>query len=367
MAEPIRVGIVSTSWWADLMYLPSLQNHPHAEIVAICGRNRVRADEMARKYRIPHVFTDYRTLLAEGNLQALIVATPDDLHYPITMQALEAGLHVLCEKPLALNGGQARAMWEKAEAMGVKHMVLFTWRWLPHLQYLHHLLAQGYIGRCLHCQFTFLSGYARSHRYEWQFDPQRGTGVLGNLGAHIIDLAHWYVGDIANVSARLHAYYPRVDSNGQPFAQTNDAAVLAVEFANGAQGSLQASAVAHLGAGTTALHVALHGEDGMLEVDVLYDGVTPREPRLRGVRHDEKGLQLLPIPETFYGEITRADFAAGQSLKLFSKQPVGSRQFIDAIVADQLVSPNFYDGFKAQAVIDAAIESHRIGSRVSVR
>ncbi|MCB0122472.1 MAG: hypothetical protein KDE58_09530, partial [Caldilineaceae bacterium] len=163
------------------------------------------------------------------------------------------------------------------------------------------------------------------------------------------------------------AYYPRVDSNGQPFEQTNDAAVLAVEFANGVQGSLQASAVTHLGAGTTALHVALHGEDGTLEVDVLYDGVTPREPRLRGVRRDEKGLQVLSIPTTFLSEEIRADFAAGQSLKLFSKLPVGSRQFIDAIVADQPVSPNFHDGFKAQAVIDAAIESHRTGRWVTTQ
>src|SRR5919201_368833 len=101
MSQPLRVGVVGTSWWADWMHLPSLKGHPHAQIAAICGRDRARADEMARKYDIPRVFTDYRAMTEQGDLQALTVGVPDDLHYAITMDALAAGLHVLCEKPLA--------------------------------------------------------------------------------------------------------------------------------------------------------------------------------------------------------------------------------------------------------------------------
>jgi predicted dehydrogenase len=122
MPDTVRVGVVGTSWWADLMHLPNLKSHPRAQLRAICGRSRIRAQELATKYAIPQVFTDYHDLISHGNLQALIVATPDDLHYPITMAALDAGLHVLCEKPLALTAIQARAMYEKAEAVGVKHI-----------------------------------------------------------------------------------------------------------------------------------------------------------------------------------------------------------------------------------------------------
>src|SRR5690242_8599504 len=110
MAELVRIGIVGTSWWADLLHLPSLTSHPQATIAAICGRNRERTEEMAKKYAIPLVFTDYRDMLARANLHALVISTPDDLHFPMTMDALDAGLHVLCEKPLAMNAGQARAM-----------------------------------------------------------------------------------------------------------------------------------------------------------------------------------------------------------------------------------------------------------------
>ncbi len=84
---------------------------------------------MARKYDIPFVSSDYREVIDKGDLNALLVVTPDDTHYPITMDALNAGLHVLCEKPLAFNAKQAKEMYEKAEEVGVKHMTFFTFRW----------------------------------------------------------------------------------------------------------------------------------------------------------------------------------------------------------------------------------------------
>src|SRR6476620_3821660 len=121
MSRRIAVGIVGTSWYADLMHLPALKSHPQANLIAICGRNRDRAEEMAKKYEIPQVFTDYQAMIEQAGIEALIVAIPDDLHYPVTMAALDAGLHVLCEKPLALTLGQAQEMYERAEQARVKH------------------------------------------------------------------------------------------------------------------------------------------------------------------------------------------------------------------------------------------------------
>src|SRR5689334_18131361 len=122
MHDQIRVGVVGTSWWADWMHLPSIKSHPQAELAAICGRTREPAEAMAQKYGIPLIFSEYRDMLARGDLQAVIVSTPDDLHHQIVMDALDAGMHVLCEKPLAMNADHARAMYERAEQRGVKHM-----------------------------------------------------------------------------------------------------------------------------------------------------------------------------------------------------------------------------------------------------
>src|SRR5712692_2159308 len=135
MSDNIRVGVVGTSWWADEMHLPSLRSHPRAEIVAICGRNVERARAMATKYDVAQIFTDYRTMIERANLHALVVSVPDDWHYAITMDALDAGLHVVCEKPLALDATQAKAMYQRAEAARVKHMTYFTWRWMPQFRY----------------------------------------------------------------------------------------------------------------------------------------------------------------------------------------------------------------------------------------
>ena len=200
MKERVRVGVVGTSWFADIMHLPNLKSHPQAEIVAICGRNRSRADEIAEKYAIPYVFTDYREMVETDGVDAVVIVTPDDMHFPITTAALNAGCHVLCEKPLALTLEQAKAMYDTAQANGVKHMTFFTYRWLPQYRYLKELIDDGYIGRCYHLNIQYMAGYGRNTSHDWKFDERRSIGVLGGLGSHMIDLARWLVGDISKVT-----------------------------------------------------------------------------------------------------------------------------------------------------------------------
>lgn len=365
MTKQVRVGLVGTSWWADLMYLPSLQHHPQAQLAAICGRNGARANEMATKYQIPQIFTDYRTMIEKGQLDALIIATPDDLHYPITLAALDAGLHVLCEKPLAYNAEQARVMLEKAEAAQVKHMVFFTNRWVPQIQYVQKLIADGYLGRCLHAEFRYFAGYDRLGQYKWRFDPQRAHGILGDLGSHMIDLARFYVGEIARVSAHLHTYATYVDPKGEPMPGANDAALLAVEFANGAQGVIHVSAVAQMAGRGMQEQFILHGDAGVIEIESLLEG--PQNGiTVRAARAGEEQLQTLSLPAATWGDVDPTAPYIVQLFDLFAKQSIGPRQFIDSILTDQSVSPNFYDGFKVQQVIDAALEAQRRGCWVDV-
>ena len=98
----VSVGMVGTSWWADAMHLPALDSHTGARTVAICGRNRENARKMADTWDIPGVYTDYAEMIKDAELDAVVISTPNDSHYPIAMKAMEAGLHVLCEKPIAL-------------------------------------------------------------------------------------------------------------------------------------------------------------------------------------------------------------------------------------------------------------------------
>ena len=353
MTDRVRVGMVGTSWWADGMHLPSLKSHPQADVVSIVGRDQMPARAMAQKYAIPQVFADYREMIASAQLDALVVSVPDDLHYPIVMDALDAGLHVLCEKPLAMDAAQAKAMYERAEAAGVRHMTYFTWRWRPQIHYVHQLIAQGYLGRVLHCQLSQIGGYARKPDYAWRFDGRRANGVLGDLGSHIFDMSRWFVGDITRVNARLATVVARKGSGDEPLLAANDLVSLTVEFENGAQGILQVSAVSQLG---HELHVALDGTEGSLLLDYGAGGST-----IQGLRAGDTKFQILPLPAAEWGAANPAE-----PFEIFLKESAGPRAFIDAILAGRPATPTFYDGWRAQCVIDAAIESDRAGCWVDV-
>jgi predicted dehydrogenase len=362
MPERVHIGVIGTSGFADLLHLPNLKSHPRAKLAAICGRNRDRADEMASKYDIPRVFTDYRDMIEKGELHAVVIITPDDLHYPMTMAALDAGLHVLCEKPMALNATQAREMYKVAETAGVKHMVFFTHRWSPYQSYLKQLVEGGYIGRCYHCQIRYLSGGGRQPGYGWRSDRQRSNGVLSDLGSHAIDWARWYAGDIARVSGHLATFVDRPGLEGASLDPANNAATLLLEFETGAQGIIQVSAVAHVADRGQEQHIILHGESGTLELEISFlNGFTGQ---IRGARQDEEQIGVLPVPEELWGDVDPTDPSA--LFEIFLRQSIGDRLFIDGIVDDRPVTPSFYDGLKAQEVIDAAIESHRSGNWVAL-
>lgn len=355
--EQVRVGIVGTSGWAQMLVLPAFSAHPRARVAAICGRDRGRAEEAARKFDVPAVYTDYREMYERAGLDAVVVSSPDDLHYPMTMAALAAGLHVLCEKPMALTAADARAMLARAAEAGVKHMVNFTWRTTPTYQYMRELIAEGYLGLPYQCAFRFDAGFGRQGDYRWRFDRRRANGALGGSGSHMADLARWLIGDIAAVSATLSTFVHRPGVDNQPPDPANDAATLALRFANGAQGTVAVSAVAHLGDRIMHQQAILHGEAGTLEADVSFG----HGWELRGARSGETQIRPLPIPDRIAGRMDAAKPPLARLIERAITAPVGPRTFIDAIVEDRQADPSFADGVRAQEVIEAALRSDASG------
>jgi predicted dehydrogenase len=336
-------------------------SHPSAELTAICGRNLERVEVVAAEHGIPHVYTDYREMLVSGVLDAVLVVTPDAMHYPITMAALEAGLHVMCEKPVALNADQALQMRDAAEAAGLVNMVNYTWRWVPPFNYVHQLIEDGYLGRCHHAHFQQQNGGALDGAYGWRIDPEQGHGMLGDLGSHMIDLARWYVGDISRVSGHLTSFVDRVGPDGLPFQSANDSALLAVEFADGAQGTICVSGVSNVAERGQDFQVSLYGDAGSIEVMFGLAGSL-----VRGVRRDEAEWRELPIPAEFIGMGENAPPWGANFFAPFTNQPVGDRLFIDGILNSRPVAPDFHDGFKVQQVIDATFASHSEGRWITI-
>ena len=362
MSEYVRVGIIGTSQWADWIHLPALRSQQRARLVAICGRARDRAQQMATKYGIPQVFTDYREMIEKADLHAVVIASPDDLHYPMTMDALDAGLHVMCEKPLAISAEQARRMYERAQAVGVKHTVFFTYRWLPHYRYLKALVDDGYVGRCYGCEIHYLSAYGLQPDYRWRWDGNRSLGALADLGSHAIDLARWLAGDISRVCGRLATFVERRDPDGGALdAPNSDEALAGIEFANGAQGAIQVSRVCHLANRGMQQSITLHGEAGTLVADLTFLG-----SEISGARSGDNELRILAVPKHMLEGVNPTSPVRSQFTQVFAGQPVGHRRFFDAILEDRPISPSFHDGLKVQEVIDAVVESHTTGRWVGV-
>lgn len=354
----ITIGIVGSSWWADSMYLPALDTHPQADVVAVCGRNRDRAQRLADKWQIPLVFTDYKEMIDSGRVQAIIISTINDVHYEIAKYAVTRNVHTLCEKPLTLSYDTSQELANLANAKGVKHMVPFTYRFMPTARYLKALLDDGYIGRPYHLNMRYYASYAReSGLYSWRFDTRKaGSGALGDIASHFLYLAYWYFGEVVEVSCRLGYMVERarVDPAGEPYPVGDDTAIIVMTFANGAQGVVHATTV---GYENTAFgqthHMEFHGSGGTLYHTIDWDNLQ----QVTGARAGEGKRQVLPVPDEYWGK-ARRDVVHDTYKDMFRVEPHMTRAFITGIAEDSAISPTFDDGAYIQCVIDAAVKSH---------
>ncbi len=361
----VSVGVVGTSWWADAMHLPALDSHANARTLAICGRNRENAQKMAVRWDIPQVYTDYADMIDSVELDAIVISTPNDSHYPITMKAFERGLHVLCEKPIAMTYAQAREMAETAEAKRLKTLVPFTYRFMPTARYLKELIGGGYLGTPYHLNLRYYTGYAREGEYRWRFDRKiAGAGVVGDLGPHFLYLAEWFYGEITAISCRLGFSVPRpsLDPHGNPYDVLDDSCMLTVEFASGALGMIHCTALCYEDSpfGQTH-HMEFHGSDGTLYSFTDWDKIQ----QVKGARVGEGMVRELPIPDHIWGE-ARRDTVHNTYRDMFRSEDFMIRGFINGIINDTALSPDFNDGARMQRLVSAAVQSHETGRRVEI-
>src|SRR3954466_542103 len=196
------------------------------DMAVLCGRDGAAVEAAARKLGWRSVETDWKQLLSRDDVGLVDVCTPGDTHAEIAIAALDAGKHVLCEKPLANSVAEARAMVaaaERARAAGVRSMVGFNYRRVPAVALARRLVAEGRIGQVRHVRAQYLQDWIVDPEFPltWRLDKAKaGSGALGDIGAHVIDLAQFITGDrIAEVSGRLETFvkerpYPGGETSG---------------------------------------------------------------------------------------------------------------------------------------------------------
>lgn len=332
------------------MFVPAVQAHPDAALRAVCGRDHARTAAFADTCDIPLVFTDPHAMFASGEIDAVVISTVNRAHHPLTVAAIDAGLHVLCEKPLAMDVAEADDMAGRAEAAGRTCLVPFTYRFMPTSQFVKRLVDDGYLGRPYLLNLRYYAGYGRDGAYAWRFDlGEAGSGVIGDLGSHWIDMAMWLFGPIAAVNCvptYLVERGPRPD--GEPYVPAEDGANIVVEFDNGAHGVIVVSSMTYEDSEFGQSHqFDLFGSEGTL---YAHNDWNERQT-VHGAR-DGEPIAELAIPDEIWGDVRR-DRVHDTYRDVFRSTDVLTRGWISAIRDGVPVQPDFTIGAAVQRVIAA--------------
>ncbi|MDQ3856217.1 MAG: Gfo/Idh/MocA family oxidoreductase, partial [Chloroflexota bacterium] len=234
---------------------------PMPRMVAICGRDEAGVSAAAKQMGWEGYETDYHRLLERDDIGLIDVSTPGNTHFEVVMAAVEAGKHVICEKPLANTLDEARQMTEAANRAGVINMVNFNYRRAPAVQLAKQLIDSGRIGTIRHWRAVYLQDWIIDTEFPlvWRLQKElAGSGALGDLGAHIVDLAHFLVGPIAEVSGATETFIkerPTLAASDAGLGATagaergqvtvDDAAIALARFESGALGTFEATRFAN--------------------------------------------------------------------------------------------------------------------------
>lgn len=351
-AKPVRVAILGTGGMAN-RHAELFAQIPGVKLVAACDIDRARVEAYAAKHGIPAdgVFTDFAKLLRECDVDAVSNVTPDAFHAPLSIQALKAGKHVLCEKPLGLDHAETKRMVAAAKKAGTVAMVNFSYRDWSAIQAIAARVHAGEIGELRHVEASYLQTWltapiwgewSTTPGWLWRLSTKHGSkGVLGDVGVHIVDFATYPAGPIKKVFARLKTF-PKAPKNriGEYTLDANDTAVLQVEFANGALGVIHTTRFATGHANRLALK--LHGTKGALSFDSDLGADTYRACLGKDVAT-----------------------ATWQDIKA-KPTPNNHTRFITAIRTGQTDQPDFARGSEIQRVLDACFESDAAGRTVQI-
>lgn len=353
--EGLRVGVVGAGIGAG--YVAGFQTQRGVEVTAICARTPTKGTAVALKYKIPRRYTVYEEMLAQESLDIVAIATPNYLHHPMVLAALEAGKHVLCDKPLAMNQSQAKEMVAKAESSGRRHFVPFTWRFVPAALYLKEIIASGYLGQLYHANVRFyVSGWGDPQGpMRWQYDRElAGSGALGNLGSHAIHLIEWWLGRIQRVCARLRTAVKQRVTEGETRVaiHVDDTCAIVAELEDGVPVVFDISSVALVP--RVSMEISLQGSEGSLLFQDDWGSADASTGRILAMRRNDQVPSHVAIPVRLTGEFLDAPDFVTPVRSCFTRM---AAEFIQAVREDRQAEPNFHDGLRVQEVIDAIQKS----------
>lgn len=352
-SNPVRVGFIGTGW-AERVQIPAFKAAGLRPTAISSGRIK-NARRAAEKHQIPHVFSDWRELVEAEDVDLVSIVTPPALHKEIAVAALQAGKHVICEKPMALNVAEAEEMFAASQkAPNLLALIDHELRLLPQRRRMRDLFRQGKIGQGVWAEFRWNSARRLDQELAWNWwsDAEQGGGALGAVGSHLLDMARWTLGRIDALTCQLKTgvAYRRDQTGTETRVTADDLAHIALKFGSGLEGSIHVNAIA---AGQEGMSVLLTGTSGSLYLD------------------EAERIWYLPVQSSHQSEWEAIDVEDPIRTEL-GRNGLSSFQIATHYLAQHLVETlaqkgepwsdemaSFYDGLKVQKMLDAAHLSNR--------
>ncbi len=347
--KPLRVGILGVGWGA-LVHAPAFRAAAGYELAALCGQRAERAREAGHKLGVAEVSTDWRTFVRRPDLDLISIATPVGTHREIAVAALEAGKHVLCEKPQALTGPDAQAIFDAGQKAGVVAATCFELRWTRDRLAIWEWVRGGKLGTPYFVRIAQSAGYwhpTHAPQAEWMYRRAEGGGYLMGLQSHDIDFACALLGEPEAVAADVRTHVPRRRlADGREIAvDADDTATLLLRMKSGATAVLSSSVI------------GLHARGARFEAFGSEGSITSDGEQLLAARAGDADLTPLPL--------SAREPASG--FDLGSRRSAGPTRAMALMLEDWLPAfrgeatprpiPSLWDGWRVARVIDAARES----------
>lgn len=351
--EKLKVAIIGTGSISSL-HTAAYKRLPNVDIIAVCDLNRERAEEYAKKYDVPNVFTDYNEMLKLEEIDAVSVTTWNNGHAPASIAALKAGKHVLCEKPLAMNAKEAQEMVEAAKASGKLLMVGFVRRFGENARMLKESVEKGELGNIYYAKTGCIRRWGNPGG--WFSDKKRsGGGPVIDLGVHIIDLIRFLTGKPKAVSVTASTFnllgmkpevkginkYYSVDYD--EYNDVEDAAAALIKFDNGLTLFFETSWT--LNTKQDKLYLNLFGDKAGAQMEPLIEF------------YEEKNCYFTNVAPVLNAGNSSFEHNFNEEIK----------HFVDCIVnGTECLNPG-EDGVELMKILDAIYESARTGHEVIIK
>jgi predicted dehydrogenase len=353
---PIRIAIVGVGAVSDYHHVPAIRLDPRATLAAACDSDWQLLEERGKQWGLEFLSADYNEICESEKVDAVVIATPNFTHRPIALAAVRHGKHVMCEKPLGLNAGEVREMYQAARDAGVVHMTAFTYRFAPSMRYMRDLARKGELGELRHFRSQRFLDLPETSWGWRQYQRKAGAGDLFDMTIHRIDFAIDLLGPLERICGSV-ARFARRDhtASGQkcPPSEVDDWSALIGHFSSGAVGVWEGTTLAK-GYGLSGFGHEWAEINGSQQSAVY----RLHEPNKLWLGRTGTDLSPVDVPSEYLVPAgSPRDANEGVPATVFRYDLMW--EFVSAIVQRREAVPSFYDGLRAQLVADAVLQSHQ--------